>query len=131
MNHVATPAFLPVGLIVWLAFCRLVGRMAASLNRRPDTWFLAALLASPLVAFLLLFMYGDARENAAMRDREERIRELHPEVKDVHLAALNETQCPHCGADVNPVTGNGLHSRERTPWVLVCNKCQGEIEPEV
>jgi hypothetical protein len=68
---------------------------------------------------------------AALREKEERLREQHPGIKDVRLAELNEMQCPHCGAAINPVTGDGLHSPRAEPWLLICNQCFATIEPEV
>ena len=67
----------------------------------------------------------------ALQEKEERIRQRHPERKDLREAALNEMQCPHCGAAVNPVTADGLHSPEAEPWLLICNQYQGRIEPDV
>ena len=62
--------------------------------------------------------------------KEERIRQQHPERKDIREAAMNEMDCPHCGAAVNPITEDGLHSSEKEPWLLICNQCQGTIEPD-
>ena len=39
--------------------------------------------------------------------------------------------CPGCGARVNPLTREGLHSPEREPWRLICDRCQETIQPEV
>jgi len=92
---------------------------------------LLALLLSPLVALVFLYMAGDPQEALALQEKEERIRQQHPERKDVQEAALNEMSCPHCGAAVNPITEDGLHSSATEPWLLICNQCQGTIEPDV
>src|SRR5262249_35040482 len=124
------PLFVLVPLIVWVLFCFLVGKAASLFHRPPATWFLLALLLSPLLAFVLLLIAGDPWEAMALRQKEERIRQRHPERKDIREAALNEMECPRCGAVVNPVTGDGLHSSEAEPWLLICNQCQGKIEPD-
>jgi hypothetical protein len=120
-----------VPIIVWLFCCYLVGRAASAFHRLPANWFLLALFLSPLAAFVLLLLMGDAQQALALREKEERIRQRHPEWKDLREAALNEMQCPRCGAEVNPITGDGLHSSEIEPWRLVCDQCQGMIEPDV
>ncbi len=118
-------------IIVWLLLCSLVGGVASSFRRPPATWFLLALVLSPLLALVLLLVAGDPQEAAALREKEERIRQRHPDRKDIREAALNELNCPHCGTTVNPVTGDGLDSSEAEPWLLICNQCQGKIEPDV
>lgn len=124
------PYFL-VPLAVWLFLCSLVAVAASSFARRPATWFLLALVLSPLAAYLLLLVAGDARAALALREKEERIRQRHPERTDLREAALNETSCPRCGAVVNPVTGDGLHTSEAEPWLLICDRCRAPIEPDV
>ena len=127
-------AMLKLYLILWIAFWLLlsflVGRFASSLHRSPAIWFLLALLCNPLLAFAILWVIGDPQATVAI-EREDRIRQRHPERKDIREAALNEMNCPHCGAAVNPITEDGLHSSEREPWLLICNRCQGMIEPDV
>ena len=58
-------------------------------------------------------------------------RQLHPECTYIQEAVLNEMSCAHCGATVNPVTGDGLHSPETEPWMLICNQCQHMIVPDL
>jgi hypothetical protein len=128
MSH---PADILVPLAVWLLFCCLVGRAAASFGRRPSPWFLLALLLSPLAAYVLLLLAGDARAALALREKEERLRRRHHDRADLREAALNEMDCPHCGAAVNPVTGDGLHCTEAEPWRLICDRCRGTIEPDL
>jgi hypothetical protein len=117
-------------LAIWLLLCALVGRAASSSHRPPATWFLLAVLLSPLAAYVLLLLAGDAEAGRALAEREERIRRRHPGLKNVREAALNEARCPRCGAEVNPVTGEGLHSPEEEPWLLICDGCQTPYEPE-
>ena len=101
------------------------------MHRPPATWFLLALLLSPLVAFVFLVLAGDPQQAMALAEKEERLRQRHPGRQDHREAALNEMQCPHCGAAVNPVTEDGLHSPEAEPWLLICNQCRGTVEPDV
>ncbi len=152
-------SYLILAVAFWFLFSFFVGRTASSLHRSPVTWFLLALLCNPLLVlaillcfigdpppaiwfllallcnpllvFAILWIIGDPEATAALREREDRIRERHPERKDIREAALNEMNCPHCGAAVNPITEDGLHSSEREPWLLICNRCQGTIEPDV
>jgi len=120
-----------VAIIPWLVVCSLVARLASSFHRPPATWFLLALLLSPLLVAVLLLILGDAERAIMLRESEERIRQRHPERTDLREAALNEMQCPHCGATVNPITEDGLHSPETQPWLLICNQCHGAIEPDL
>ncbi len=64
-----------------------------------------------------------------LKEKEERARKQHPERGDVREIAVSELECPKCGATVNSATGDGLHSPEDEPWMLLCNKCGTEIEP--
>src|SRR5581483_1793229 len=98
------PFFVLVPIVIWVLLCFAVGKAAAAYRRPAGAWFLLALLLSPLVAFAFLLVAGDGEQAAALREKEERIRRLHPDRKDIHEAALNETHCPHCGASINPVT---------------------------
>lgn len=40
-------------------------------------------------------------------------------------------RCPGCGARINPLTREGLHSPEHEPWLLICDRCDETIQPEV
>ena len=123
--------YIIVPTIFWLFLCYLGGRAASSFHRPPANWFLVAVFLSPLIAFVLLLLAGDPQQALTLREKEERLRQRHPERTDLREAVLNEMQCPHCGAAVNPITGDGLHSSEAEPWLLVCDQCQGTIEPDV
>ncbi|OAI47618.1 hypothetical protein AYO44_01710 [Planctomycetaceae bacterium SCGC AG-212-F19] len=125
------PATVLLPILVWFVFAILVGRLAAWFHRSPGTWFLLALLLSPLVAFIGLLLAGDPQQAATRHEQEERIRQQHPDRKDIREVLLNEMTCPHCGAAVNPVTGDGLSSPQAQPWLLICNRCQNAIEPDV
>lgn len=124
------PFIVLVAVSAWLLPCFVVGRTASSFHRPPATWFLLALLLSPVVAFVLLHIAGDPQEALTLQEKEEQIRQQHPGRKDIREAALNEMKCPHCGAAINPITEDGLHSSEREPWLLICNQCQGTVEPD-
>src|SRR5205823_13628375 len=117
--------------IAWLAACSLVAWLASSRHRPPGTWLLLAVLLSPLGALILLLVLGDPESAMLLSEKEERIRQQHPDRKDIYEAALNEMKCPACGAEVNPVTGDGLHSPHAEPWLLICDRCQTRVEPDV
>ena len=122
-----------VGLVllaVWLLLCALVGRAASSFHRPPATWFLLAAVLSPLAAYALLLLAGDPKAGRAWAEREERIRRRHPGLKNVREAILNEAHCPRCGAEVNLITGEGLHTSDEEPWLLICDGCQSPYEPD-
>ena len=93
-------------------------------------WFWLSFLVSPLVA-LIVVGDRDGDEARAFHEKKARIRREHPELKDVHEAAVNETRCSHCKATINSVTGDGLRSPEREPWVLICNQCNNPVEPDL
>jgi hypothetical protein len=124
------PVFLIVPALAWILLCLVVGKIAASFHRPPGTWILLALLFSPLVAFVFLLIAGDTEQALALAQKEEEIRRKHPERQDIREAALNEMNCPHCGAAINPVTEDGLHSPAGKPWLLICNQCQTAVEPD-
>lgn len=47
-----------LGLVFWLLFAAGVGLFAAAQGRQPLLWALIALLASPLIAFVILLVVG-------------------------------------------------------------------------
>ena len=114
---------------VWIVLCLLVGWRATSYKRSPEAWFLLAMLFSPLAAFVFLLVANVPHAAVVRREREDRLRRAHPERADIREAALSELFCPKCGATLNPATGDGLHSPEDEPWVLICNQCATEIQP--
>jgi hypothetical protein len=118
-------------LVFWLFLCYLVGRAAMSYHRSMGVWFVLAVLLSPLVAGVCLLIAGDCQEALARQEREERLRQKYPGRTDLHEAAMNALHCHGCGAEVNPITGDGLTSSETEPWLLICARCQTRIEPEV
>jgi hypothetical protein len=119
-----------VSLAVWLGLCALVGRAAIGFHRRPVVWFLLAALSSPLAAYVVLLLVGDAGARREWAEREERLRRRHPDLKNVREAARSEARCPRCGAEVNVVTGDGLLTSEAEPWLLICQACQTPYEPD-
>ncbi len=116
---------------LWVALAGLVTRAAVAYRRPPGTWVLNSLFVGAPIALILLYIVGDPEDAAALQDKEERIRRRHPERTDIREAAMNEMRCPTCGADVNVVTGDGLHTAEDEPWLLFCDRCKGQIEPDV
>ena len=39
--------------------------------------------------------------------------------------------CPNCSTPINTTTGRGLTSPEDEPWLMLCEQCQTEIQPDV
>lgn len=116
-------------VIAWIPLCILVGMDAGGKLRSGFAWFLLAFLFSPFVAYIFLMIAG-VSHNAVVRIEKEKVfRRQHPERSDVREVVANEMACPKCGAIVNPVAGDGLHSREDEPWVLLCDSCECEINP--
>jgi len=129
MPHDSTLFVLPI--LAWLVFCGLVARAASLYHRNPGAWFFLAMVLSPLIAFAFLIISGDAAQAVALSDKEERLRQRNPERENLPEAVLNEMNCPECGAEVNPVTGDGLHTGQMEPWLLICNQCKATITPDV
>jgi hypothetical protein len=116
-------------VVVYFVLCVLVGWLATSYQRSADAWFVLAVLFGPEAAFVFLLVANVPHAAAVRSEKEERVRREHPEWADVQEVALSELACPKCGATVNPATGDGLHSPEDEPWMLICNQCGAEIEP--
>lgn len=90
------------------------------------------------IGLIVLFVLPDEHKQAAARhsamaakEKEDRLRKQYPEEKDLRSILLGETNCPQCGATVNTTTRDGLHSPEEEPWLLICDRCQTEIEPPI
>ncbi len=94
-----------------------------------SAWYWLTYVFSPAL-FWALFPNEDDERGRALREKEERIRRQHPDLKDVREAAVNETECPGCQATINPVTGDGFHSPPGEPWVMICNRCNRRVEPD-
>src|SRR5262245_53844734 len=95
-------------LALLIFFSALVAKVASWFHRSPATWFLVAMVSTPLLGIILLFLAGDPVAAKTRREKEERLRELYPGRRDIGDIALNEMNCPECGATVNPVTSEGL-----------------------
>ncbi|MGO9114242.1 MAG: hypothetical protein ACLP9L_33930 [Thermoguttaceae bacterium] len=119
-----------VFVVLWFALSFFVGWLAVSYRRSQLAWFLLALLFSPAVAYVFLFVAGVPYSAVAFDASVERARKQHPERTDVREIALNELRCPKCGGTVNPATGDGLRSLDNDPWRLICNTCGSEITPK-
>ncbi len=124
----ASSILMPV--LAWLVGAAFVARLAAAWARPPGSWFLLALVTSPPIGLLWLLIVGDPGTADTLQEKEARIRRAHPGRRDAREAALNEMACPHCEATVNPVTREGLHSAADEPWLLICDRCQNDIEPD-
>ena len=112
-----------------LPFSVLIGWMAKSYQRSSGTWFILAVAFTPPVAFVFLLVAGVPHSAVVRKEKEQRARTQHPERADVEEVVMSELECPQCGATVNPSTGDGLHSPEDEPWLLMCNQCESEIKP--
>lgn len=92
-------------LIVWLLFCALVGKWAASKGRSAGFWFFASFLLSPLVGALLVALspkIGDASlphdELGAAITPDTHVR--CPECRE--LVRRDARKCKHCGTTLVP-----------------------------
>lgn len=81
--------------LLWLALAACVGAIASQRERSGLGWFVIALLASPVVAGLVLLAIG----NGSPTKRCPACREL------VRMDAL---RCRHCGEDLNSVAARQL-----------------------
>src|SRR5262245_33433740 len=82
----------------------LVAWAARTYGRPAGAWFLLALLVSPVIAFAVLWIVGSPADGA-LGEKEERLRQRHPDRTDIREVAMNEMRCPRCGAALNVVTG--------------------------
>lgn len=130
--------------IFWLLLSFLVGRMATSYKRSSVAWFLLALVFSPVIAWIFLIVADVPHSAFVLNEKEERVRQHYSDESesrntplsemnesDLRDIALSETQCPKCGTTVNPATGEGLHSSESEPWLLICDHCETMFEPDI
>ena len=116
-------AFLAIGLI----FVLLGGSIHINLGGA-----LLLFVIGGIIGLVILAVYSKGQRDAVDREfafREQRGPYQHPERTNV--GAVDETgmKCPHCGARVNPATGERLHSPVGESWVLICDRCQNKIEP--
>ncbi|MBC8873013.1 MAG: hypothetical protein H8E44_26565 [Planctomycetes bacterium] len=118
-----------IAVIAWIPLCFLVARAAKTYQRSGTGWFALAFVFSPLVAYTFLLV-ADVPHKAVLRQqKEDRVRDRHPDRTDAREVAHYERDCPNCGAAVNTSTGDGLHSPESQPWRLLCENCDTEITP--
>jgi hypothetical protein len=113
--------FLAIGLI----FVLLGGRMHIDLGGA-----ILLFAIGGVIGLVILAVYSKGQRDAVHREFQRRAQEgayQRPEHADV--ADVGGVKCPHCGASVNPDTGEGLHCPVGKPWVLVCDKCQNTVEP--
>ncbi|WP_439626561.1 hypothetical protein [Gemmata sp.] len=105
------------------------GEPAAESSPKRSLWYWLLYVLSPALSWAVCSQEDDER-GRALREKEERIRREHPDLKDVREAAMNEMQCPACKSTINPITGDGYHSPRGEPWVMLCNQCKRRIEPD-
>lgn len=62
-------------------------------------------------------------------------RPVPPPAREADPDAIEESKytmrCPGCGARINPLTREGLHSPEGEPWLLICDRCNETVQPDV
>ena len=117
------------GLAIYMFLCYVIARHAQTCLHSFSAWFGLSFIFTPLVAFVFLCFAGTPHEAVVLKEKEDRARQEHPSRTDLRAIAIAETQCPKCGARVNPETRDGLRSPEDQPWQLLCLECGAEVEP--
>ena len=102
-------------LVVNLLPSVIVGLMAKPYQRSTRAWFFLAMAFTAPVAFVFLLVAGFPNSGVVRNKKEEWTRTQHPERVDVSGIAQSELTCSQCGATINPVTGDALHSPEEEP----------------
>ena len=114
-----------MGVIIYLAFCLLVGVAAdRTMYRSFWCWTLLAFLFSPLAAFVFLQVAGPPLRAAKQVSKDDEANRQQKIADDEHHA---ESNCPSCGSPVNLVTRKGIQSPEDEPWRVSCTSCDREI----
>jgi hypothetical protein len=116
-------AFLAIGLI----FVLLGGSMHIDLGGA-----IVLFVVGGVIGLVVLAVYNKGRRDAVDREaafQEQRGANPHSEHTDADEVGGAWVNCPHCGARVNPATGEGLHSPGGQSWVLICDTCQHRVEP--
>jgi hypothetical protein len=101
---------LAVLAFVWLPLAIAAGFYATKLRRNGFAWSVAALVFSPLVAFVFLFVLG-ARPRLGRRADDRVLCPMCAE--DIKPAAI---RCPHCRVDLDTLDQwPALGARRREP----------------
>lgn len=90
-------------LVLWVVLSAGMGHLAHRRERNGFYWFVASLLLTPLLAFVMLMMV-----------KPQPSLETHYTI--THDMALTHAQCPHCREYVLPELSR-------------CPYCKGELEP--
>ncbi len=122
---------------IWLYFCIMLSIMPvavpvlfflrfAEVNQAPALSIGLAAAYALLVGPLLLARVFRSLDGA--RSEPASVPETDP---DAIEEARYTTRCPRCQARINPLTREGLHSPAGEPWLLICDRCDETIQPEV
>ena len=94
-----------VGFVVWLLFCALVGKWAASKGRSAGFWFFASFLLSPLIGGLIVALSPKIGAAALPRDAagEAMTDATHTRCPDCReLVRKDARKCKHCSTALVP-----------------------------
>jgi hypothetical protein len=135
MSNGTGSAFVKGGCGCLLAFL-VLGMLAVMLGGHMHIDIGGAILLfviGGVIGLVVLAIYGKGQRDAADRryaSREERDPYSEPEPAAGGERGRAWRFCPHCGARINPTTGEGLHSPVGEDWLLICDRCRNEIELE-
>jgi len=118
-----------IAALAWVPLCFLVAKAAKGHQRSATGWFALSFVFSPLVAYIFLIVADMPHKAVSRQQKTDRVRDRHPNRTVLRVEMEHEMDCPNCGAAVNSYTGDGLHSPEDEPWLLICDKCKTEIVP--
>ena len=119
-----------------------VGWAATFFKRSFLGWALLALLLLPLArmsdgfaalwALTFLLLAGDRQDYDAAATVEETVgrRVLEEALSKERAAEAASAECPHCQAELNLETLEGLKQDEEEPWRLFCEACGNEVSAE-
>ena len=82
-----------------------------------------------VIGLVVLAVYSKGQRDAVDRAFASREQRGHGHDQQGERTDVGGVICPHCGARVNPATGEGLHCPVGEPWILICDKCQNKVEP--
>jgi hypothetical protein len=122
---------------IWLYFCIILCSLPvaapvvfllrfAEVNQAPGISMGLAAAYALTVGPLLLSRVFRALDGA--HPKAVPVPEADPDVIDESRYSM---RCPRCGARINPLTREGLHSPAGEPWLLICDGCDQTIQPEV
>ena len=81
-----------------------------------------------VLGLIIFAIYSKGRRDEASEGFADSVSDAYRS-RPVERPPLPIRYCPHCGASIDPTTGQGLHALESDPWALICNNCDSEIKP--